>query len=100
MTRSERNLTGCPPPAPADSAPPPPSATTRQAYAIGGYCYFNANPGVAAQRAFEAPNRPGARFTGRVTVSPDGAGTIRNAVNNTGGPSDSSTTVADLPGHP
>ena len=32
-----------------------PSVTTHQAYGLGSYCYFNVNPAVVADHAFEAP---------------------------------------------
>ena len=33
-----------------------PSVTSHQAYGMGSYCYFNVNPAVVADHAFEAPN--------------------------------------------
>ncbi|SDP04910.1 Ricin-type beta-trefoil lectin domain-containing protein [Streptomyces sp. cf386] len=76
------------------------SVTSHQAYGLGSYCYFNVNPGVAAERAIEAPNNSGVRFTSMVTVSLGGTGTIRHVVNNTGGPSNSTTNVANLTSYP
>jgi hypothetical protein len=76
------------------------SVTSHQAYGLGSYCYFNVNPGVAAERAIEAPNTAGVRFTSMVTVSLGGTGTIRHVVNGTGGPSNSSTNVANLTSYP
>ncbi|MEU8042462.1 hypothetical protein [Streptosporangium sp. NPDC049078] len=61
---------------------------------------FNVNPGVVAARAFEVPNKPGVRLHNMVTVSLGGVGTIRNVVNTTGGPSNSSTNVANLVDYP
>ncbi|MGI5460798.1 RICIN domain-containing protein [Streptomyces sp. CA-249302] len=76
------------------------SVTSHQAYGLGSYCYFNVNPGVVAARAIEAPNTPGVRFTSMVTVSLGGTGTISHVVNNTGGPSNSGTNVANLSNYP
>ncbi|MGW8355436.1 RICIN domain-containing protein [Streptomyces wedmorensis] len=76
------------------------SVTSHQAYGLGSYCYFNVNPGVTAERAIEAPNRPDVRFRSMVTVSLGGTGTIRHVVNDRGGPSNSSTNVANLVSHP
>ncbi|MFE5512193.1 RICIN domain-containing protein [Streptomyces sp. NPDC056529] len=76
------------------------SVTSHQAYGLGSYCYFNVNPGVTAERAIEAPNRPDVRFWNMVTVSLGGTGTIRHVVNNRGGPSNSSTNVANLVSYP
>ncbi|MFJ3670063.1 RICIN domain-containing protein [Streptomyces sp. NPDC090106] len=76
------------------------SVTSHQAYGLGSYCYFNVNPGVAAERAIEAPNTSGVRFQSMVTVSLGGTGTIRHVVNGTGGPSNSSSNVANLTSYP
>ncbi|MFB6531579.1 RICIN domain-containing protein [Streptomyces sp. NPDC056399] len=76
------------------------SVTSHQAYGLGSYCYFNVNPGVTAEHAIEAPDRPDVRFRSMVTVSLGGTGTIRHVVNDRGGPSNSSTNVANLVSHP
>ena len=76
------------------------SVTSHQVYGFGSYCYFNVNPGVTAEHAIEAPNNPNVRFTDMVTVSLGGTGTIRHVVNDRGGPSNSSTNVANLVNHP
>ncbi|MFG2639375.1 RICIN domain-containing protein [Streptomyces sp. NPDC048370] len=76
------------------------SVTSHEAYGLGSYCFFNVNPGVAAERAIEAPNRPDVRFRNMVTVSLGGTGTIRHVVNDRGGPSNSSTNVANLVSYP
>ncbi|MFF9340575.1 RICIN domain-containing protein [Streptomyces sp. NPDC014773] len=76
------------------------SVTSHQAYGLGSYCYFNVNPRVVAERAIEAPNRPDVRFRSMVTVSLGGTGTIRHVINDRGGPSNSSTNVANLVSHP
>ncbi|MGW7382719.1 RICIN domain-containing protein [Streptomyces sp. NPDC054794] len=76
------------------------SVTSHQAYGLGSYCYFNVNPGVTAARAIEAPNNPNVRFTSMVTVSLGGTGTISHVINNTGGPSNSGSNVADLTNYP
>ncbi|MEU8713251.1 RICIN domain-containing protein [Streptomyces sp. NPDC048663] len=76
------------------------SVTSHQVYGLGSYCYFNVNPGVVAAHAVEAPNTSGVRFTSLVTVSLGGTGTISHVVNNTGGPSNSSTNVANLKSYP
>ncbi|MCM1973095.1 RICIN domain-containing protein [Streptomyces sp. G1] len=74
--------------------------TSHQAYGLGSYCYFNVNPSVTAERAIEAPNRPGVTFTSMVTVSLGGTGTIRHVINDRGGPSNSTTNVANLRSYP
>ncbi|MEU4165290.1 RICIN domain-containing protein [Streptomyces sp. NPDC026665] len=77
-----------------------PSVTRHEVYGFGSYCYFNVNPAVAAEHAIEAPNNAGVRFKDMVTVSLGGTGTIRHVVNDRGGPSNSSTNVADLVSYP
>ncbi|MFJ5262206.1 coagulation factor 5/8 type domain-containing protein, partial [Streptomyces sp. NPDC088387] len=76
------------------------NVTSHQAWGLGSYCYFNVNPSVAAENAIEAPNSPNVRFTSMVTVSLGGTGTIRHVINGRGGPSNSSTNVANLASHP
>ncbi|MFD1541089.1 RICIN domain-containing protein [Nonomuraea guangzhouensis] len=76
------------------------SVTSHEAWGLGSYCYFSANPAVVAERAFEAPNTPGVRFHHMVTVSLGGTGTIAHVINSTGGPSNSSTNVANLTEYP
>ncbi|MBG0857090.1 RICIN domain-containing protein [Streptomyces spinoverrucosus] len=76
------------------------SVTSHQAYGLGSYCFFNVNPSVTAERAIEAPNNPNVRFTNMVTVSLGGTGTIRHIVNDRGGPSNSTTNVANLTSYP
>ncbi|CAO0831533.1 RICIN domain-containing protein OS=Streptomyces microflavus OX=1919 GN=HUT09_29520 PE=4 SV=1 [Streptomyces microflavus] len=77
-----------------------PSVTRHEAWGLGSYCFFNANPSVVAERAFEAPNTPGVRFHNMVTVSLGGTGTINRVINNSEGPSNSSTNVANLVAYP
>jgi hypothetical protein len=76
------------------------SVTSHQAYGLGSYCFFNVNPSVTAEHAFEVPNNPNVRFRNMVTVSLGGTGTIRHIINDRGGPSNSSTNVANLVSYP
>ncbi|KOV62039.1 coagulation factor 5/8 type domain-containing protein [Streptomyces sp. MMG1121] len=76
------------------------SVTSHQAYGLGSYCYFNADPSVTADRAFAVPDRPDVRFTDMVTVSLGGTGTISHVINTKGGPSNASSNVADLVSYP
>jgi hypothetical protein len=61
------------------------SVTSHQAWGLGSYSYFNVNPAVVEERAFEVPNNPNVRFTNMVTVSLGGVGTINRVINNAGG---------------
>ncbi|WP_037311236.1 RICIN domain-containing protein [Amycolatopsis orientalis] len=76
------------------------SVTAHEAYGLGSYCFFNVNPSVVADRAIEVPNTPNVRFRSMVTVSLGGNGTISRVINNTGGPSNSGTNVANLVAYP
>ncbi|MGW5618221.1 RICIN domain-containing protein [Streptomyces sp. NPDC003877] len=76
------------------------SVTRHEAYGLGSYCFFNVDPSVTAERAVQAPNRPDVRFRSMVTVSLGGNGTIRHVINDRGGPSNSSTNVANLVAYP
>lgn len=73
-----------------------PSVTGHEAWGLGSYCYFNVNPSVVADRAFEVPAVSGVRFHNMVTVSLGGTGTISHVINNSGGPSNSANNVANL----
>ncbi|WP_285753501.1 RICIN domain-containing protein [Lentzea sp. NBRC 105346] len=76
------------------------SVTSHEAWGLGSYCFFNANRSVVADRAFEVPVASGVRFHSLVTVSLGGAGTIAHVINNTGGPSNSQTNVANVANFP
>jgi hypothetical protein len=77
-----------------------PNVTTHQAYGLGSYCYFNVNPAVVADHAFEAPNTPGVQFHDILTVSLGGVGVINHVINSTGGATPSNTTPVDVTSYP
>jgi len=61
------------------------SVTSHEAWGLGSYCFFNKNPSVIADRAFEAPAAPDVRFHDMVTVSLGGGkGTIAHVINDSG----------------
>ena len=72
------------------------SVTTHEAWGLGSYCFFNANPSVVNARAFEVPVKPGVRFHNMVTVSLGGTGTISHVINNTGAAVNSGHQVTNL----
>ncbi|EFH85958.1 twin-arginine translocation signal domain-containing protein [Ktedonobacter racemifer] len=76
------------------------AVTSHQAWGLGSYCYFNVNPGVVEDHSFEVPTTSGVQFHDMVTVSLGGTGTITHIINTTGGPSNSSTNVADQVSYP
>jgi ricin-type beta-trefoil lectin protein len=72
------------------------NVTSHEAWGLGIYCYFNADPSIVADNAIEVPQTASVRLHDMVTVSLGGVGTISHIVNGRGGPSNSSTNVADL----
>ncbi|WP_394843836.1 RICIN domain-containing protein [Pendulispora brunnea] len=76
------------------------SVTSHEAWGLGSYCFFNSNPSVVAERAFEVPDTSGVRFHNMVTVSLGGKGTINHIINNTGGPSNASNNKANWNNYP
>ncbi|GAB2587964.1 coagulation factor 5/8 type [Paractinoplanes abujensis] len=61
------------------------NVTDHQLWGGGSYAYFNVNPSVRVDRAFEVPNRSGVQLRSVLTVSLGDVGTIANVVNDTGG---------------
>ncbi|MBM0236559.1 adenylyl cyclase [Micromonospora sp. ATA32] len=57
-----------------------------EAWGLGVYSYFNQGVDIRADRAIEAPHRPGVRFHDMVTVFLDGEGGIERTVNEVGTP--------------
>ncbi|MEO3749151.1 twin-arginine translocation signal domain-containing protein [Streptomyces sp. B6B3] len=77
------------------------AVTDHQAFGLGVYCFFNANPGVVSERAIEVPNAPGVAFEHMVAVSlGGGTGTIAHVINDTGGPAGPGSTEAYVVSHP
>jgi len=77
-----------------------PNVTTHQAYGLGSYCYFNVNPAVVADHAFEAPDTPGVQFHDILTVSLGGVGVIEHVINETGAATPSNTTPSYVTSYP
>jgi len=74
--------------------------TSHEAWGLGSYCYFNVNPSVVNERAFEVPVTSGVRFTNMVTVSLGGVGTINRIINNAGEPANTANQVRYLTTYP
>jgi len=73
------------------------NVTSHEAWGLGSYCFFNRNPTVVADHAFEAPFVPGVRFRNMVTVSLGGGkGTIAHVINQTGTAAVAGATVQKL----
>jgi hypothetical protein len=69
------------------------TVTSHEAWGLGSYCYFNVNPSIHADHAFETPVNAGVRFHDVLTVSLGGVGTIDHVINNTGGAAQGTATV-------
>ncbi|MFD1046209.1 coagulation factor 5/8 type domain-containing protein, partial [Kibdelosporangium lantanae] len=76
------------------------NVTSHEAWGLGSYCLFTADRSIVLDHSFEVPNNAGVRFHDMVTVSLGGTGTIAHVINNTGGPSNSNTNVANLVSYP
>ncbi|GAA1513384.1 RICIN domain-containing protein [Dactylosporangium maewongense] len=76
------------------------NVTSHEAWGLGSYCFFSTNPSVVLGHSFEVPQTPNVKFHNMVTVSLGGTGTIAHIINNTGGPSNSSTNVANWVNYP
>ncbi len=77
-----------------------PNVTTHQAYGLGSYCYFNVNPAVVADHAFEAPDTPGVQFHDILTVSLGDVGAIEHVINETGAATPTNTTPSTVTSYP
>jgi hypothetical protein len=73
------------------------AVTSHEAWGLGSYCFFNKNPTVISDHAFEAPVARGVRFRDMVTVSLGGGkGTIAHIINQTGAAAVAGATVQKL----
>ncbi|MGZ2356048.1 RICIN domain-containing protein [Streptomyces sp. 372A] len=76
------------------------SVTSHEAWGLGSYAYFNANPSVVEDHSFEVPQTSGVKFHDMVTVVLGGAGTISHIINSTGAAVTPSSNVAYLTTYP
>src|SRR5437588_9022594 len=73
------------------------AVTSHEAWGLGSYCFFNRNPTVVADHAFEVPVAPGVRLQNMVIVSLGGGrGTILHVINETGNSAGAGATVQKL----
>ncbi len=77
-----------------------PGVTSHQAWGVGSYCYFNVNPAIVNDHAFQAPDTSGVKFTDLLTVSLGGVGTISHVINETGAAANSTTNNIYLNNYP
>lgn len=76
------------------------NVTTHEAWGLGSYCFFNVNPSVRAENAFEVPNRSGVRLHNLLTVSLNYQGTITHVVNDVGGVTPPGTVPVNVISYP
>jgi hypothetical protein len=77
-----------------------PAVTSHTAYGMGSYCYFNVNPAVVNDHAFETPTGSGIHFSDIFTISLGGVGVIEHVINSTGGATPSNTTPVNITSYP
>ncbi|MFC1437446.1 discoidin domain-containing protein [Streptacidiphilus sp. N1-10] len=77
-----------------------PNVTSHQAYGLGSYCYFNVNPAVVADHAFEAPSVAGVNLHDLLTVSLGNVGVIQHVINQTGAATPTNTTPSTVVSFP
>ncbi|GAA0380238.1 discoidin domain-containing protein [Microbispora corallina] len=69
------------------------NVTSHEAWGLGSYCNFTADPSIVADHAFESPTASGVKFHDLLTVSLGGKGTIAHVINNTGGAAQGTATT-------
>lgn len=69
------------------------SVTTHEGWGLGSYCYYNVDPTIRQEHGFRAPVKPGVRFHSLLTVSLGGNGQYNHVINDTGAPTQGTSTV-------
>jgi hypothetical protein len=69
------------------------TVTSHEAWGLGSYCNFTADPNIHAAHGFESPTNANVRFHDLLTVSLGGKGVIDHVINTTGGPAQGTATV-------
>ncbi|WP_018565276.1 discoidin domain-containing protein [Streptomyces sp. PsTaAH-124] len=69
------------------------SVGTHEAWGVGSYCNYTADPGIRQDHGFEAPVKPGVRFHDALVVSLGGNGQYEHVINNTGAATSGTSTV-------
>ncbi|GAA0849444.1 discoidin domain-containing protein [Streptosporangium amethystogenes subsp. fukuiense] len=70
-----------------------PAVDTHEGWGLGSYVYFNVDPTIQVENAFETPVKPGVKFHSLLTVSLGGNGRINHVINGTGGPAFGTDTI-------
>ncbi|MFC8709100.1 discoidin domain-containing protein [Streptomyces sp. NPDC057197] len=69
------------------------SVGTHEAWGVGSYCNYTADPGIRQDHGFEAPVKPGVRFHDALVVSLGGNGQYEHVINDTGAATSGTSTV-------
>ncbi|MFG3280568.1 coagulation factor 5/8 type domain-containing protein [Streptomyces sp. NPDC048111] len=67
--------------------------TTHEAWGLGSYCNYTADPGIVQHHGFAAPNRAGVKFHDVLVVSLGGNGQYEHVVNEVGAGTSGTSTV-------
>ncbi|MFJ8820850.1 discoidin domain-containing protein [Streptomyces sp. NPDC102467] len=67
--------------------------TTHEAWGLGSYCNFTADPSIVQQHGFQVPVKPGIKLHSIQVISLGGKGQYAHVVNNTGAPTSGTDTV-------
>ncbi|GAB4086683.1 discoidin domain-containing protein [Myceligenerans cantabricum] len=67
--------------------------TSHEAWALGSYCNFSADPSIVQDHGFQTPVHPDVKFHHVQTVSLGGVGQFAHVINETGAPTSGTDTV-------
>jgi hypothetical protein len=76
------------------------SVKRHEAWGLGSYCFFNADPTIHASRAFEVPVKAGIQMHDLLSLSITNHGTIDHVVNDVGDPTSPDTTPSTVVSYP
>ncbi|MFE5077401.1 discoidin domain-containing protein [Streptomyces halstedii] len=79
------------------------SVNTHEAWGLGSYCNFTADPSIRQEHGFQAPVKPGVKFHSLLVVSLGGMGHYEHVINSTGAstvPAGTSTVPSNLVSFP
>ncbi|MFF7092177.1 discoidin domain-containing protein [Streptomyces rubradiris] len=69
------------------------SVTTHEAWGLGSYCNFTADPSIVQTHGFQVPVAPGIKMHDLLVISLGGKGQYAHVVNNTGAPTSGTDTI-------
>jgi hypothetical protein len=76
------------------------NVTSHEAWGMGVYAYFSANPSVVNYHAFEAPQNGNVKFHDILDISLGNNGSITHVINDTGAQTPTNTTPVDIVSYP